>query len=70
MRTIYGLLCAIPLLMLISLIFFMIAHIEGSINGTAETEVNDIISKRMADYIDKNPAAANASANKGSGANA
>ena len=62
-------LCALPILILISLIFFTIAQIEGSINGTADSEVNEIISKKLADFIDKNPGAANNSAGKGSGAN-
>lgn len=63
-------LCALPILILISLIFFTIAQIEGSINGTADSEVNEIISKKLADFIDKNPGAVNNSAGKGSGAHA
>lgn len=35
-NVIYALLCAIPILLLVSLIFFMIAHVEGSMMGTPE----------------------------------
>lgn len=33
-NVIYGLVCAIFLLMIISLMFFMIAHLEGATMGT------------------------------------
>ena len=35
-NTIYGLVCAIFLLMIISLMFFMIAHLEGATMGTEQ----------------------------------
>lgn len=69
-NTIYGLVCAIFLLMIISLMFFMIAHLEGATMGTEQQEVDDIINKKLADYIDHTPGAKNNSANKGSGAKA
>jgi len=35
-NVIYGLLCAIPILLIVSMIFFLIAHVEGSMMGTPE----------------------------------
>jgi hypothetical protein len=35
-NTIYVLLCAIPVLLVVSMIFFLIAHVEGSMMGTPE----------------------------------
>ena len=67
-NVIYALLCAIPILLLVSLIFFMIAHVEGSMMGTPEQEADAYIAKRMAKFIKETPGGANASANKGSGA--
>ena len=69
-NVIYGLVCAIFLLMIISLMFFMIAHLEGATMGTQEDEIDDVVNKKLADYIDHTPGAKNASANKGSGAKA
>jgi hypothetical protein len=69
-NTIYGLVCAIFLLMIISLMFFMIAHLEGAAMGSEDQEVDEIINKKLADYIDHTPGARNSSANKGSGAKA
>lgn len=50
--------------------FFMIAHLEAATMGTEQQEVDDIINKKLADYIDHTPGAKNSSANKGSGAKA
>jgi hypothetical protein len=69
-NTIYGLVCAIFLLMIISLMFFMIAHLEAATMGTEQQEVDDIINKKLSEYIDHTPGAKNSSANKGSGAKA
>lgn len=41
-NTIYGLVCGIFLLMIISLMFFMIAHLEGATMGTEQDEVDAI----------------------------
>jgi hypothetical protein len=65
---IYALLCAIPVLLLVGLIFFMIAHVEGSMMGSPEAEADAYIQKRMEKFIKETPGGANASANKGSGA--
>lgn len=35
-NVIYALLCAIPILLIVSMIFFLIAHVEGSMMGTPE----------------------------------
>lgn len=51
-----------------SLIFFMIAHVEGSMNGTPEQEADAYINSRMAKFIKETPGSKNASANTGSGA--
>jgi len=67
---IYGLVCGIFLLMIISLMFFMIAHLEGATMGTEQQEVDAMVDKKLADYIDHTPGARNNSANKGSGAKA
>lgn len=56
--------------MIISLMFFMIAHLEGATMGTEQQEVDAIIDKKLSDYIDHTPGAKNSSANKGSGAKA
>lgn len=50
--------------------FFMIAHLEGATMGTEQQEIDDVINKKLADYIDHTPGAKNNSANKGSGAKA
>lgn len=42
-NVIYGLLCAIPVFLIISMIFFLIAHVEGSMMGTPEAEAEAYI---------------------------
>ena len=65
---IYFLLCSIPVLLIVSLIFFMVAHVEGSMMGTPEQEAQAYMDKRLAKFIKETPGGQNASANKGSGA--
>ena len=65
---IYFLLGAIPVLLIVSLIFFMIAHVQGSMMGTPEEEAQAYANKRLAKFIKETAGGQNASANKGSGA--
>ena len=51
------LLVIIPLLLIISFVFYMIATIDGSIFGTPQDEVDSIINDKMKQIIDKNDGA-------------
>ena len=42
-KQIYALVVAIPLLVVVAIIFFMIARIDGAIFGTPDDEMNSII---------------------------
>ena len=43
---------AIPLLVVVGIIFFMIARIDGALFGTPDDEMNSIIDKKMKEMMD------------------
>ena len=51
MKLIYMLLVVIPLLLVISFVFYMIASMDGAMFGTPEQEVDNIISEKMRGII-------------------
>lgn len=58
-RSIYSELVAIPLLLIVSLIFFLIATMDGKIFGTPDDELDLLINEKLKDImaeIDKNDA--------------
>jgi len=50
-KSIYFLAISIPLLLVISFLFFMIASMDGAMFGTPEDEMDSIISDRMGSFI-------------------
>ena len=70
MKGIYSLLCAMFVFLIISMIFFLVAHVEGNMMGTPEQEAEDYITRRMQKFIKETKGNQNSSANKGSGADA
>jgi len=42
---------AIPVLLIVSFVFYMIASMDGALFGTPENEVESIIADRLKDYI-------------------
>jgi hypothetical protein len=51
MKSIYFMAISIPLLLVISFIFFMIASMDGAMFGTPEDEMDSIITDRMGSFI-------------------
>ena len=51
MKMIYVLLVVIPLLLVISFVFYMVASMDGAMFGTPEGEVDGIISEKMKGII-------------------
>jgi hypothetical protein len=45
------LLVAIPVLLVVSFVFYMIASMDGALFGTPENEVETIIAGKLKDYI-------------------
>ena len=50
-RRIYWLLVAIPVLLIISFVFYMIASMDGALFGTPENEIESIIADKLQAYI-------------------
>ena len=50
-KQIYFLFFIIPVLLVISLLFYMIASIDGAMFGTPEDEIDSIISDKMREFI-------------------
>ena len=51
MKMIYMLLVVIPLLLVISFVFYMVASMDGAMFGTPESEIDNIISEKMKGLI-------------------
>ena len=51
MKLIYTLLVVIPLLLVISFVFYMVASMDGAMFGTPEAEIDNIISEKMKSII-------------------
>jgi hypothetical protein len=47
MKLIYMLLLVIPLLLVISFVFYVVASMDGAMFGTPEQEIDSIISEKM-----------------------
>ena len=50
-RRIYMFLVAIPILLIVSFIFYMLASMDGALFGTPDTEVENIIADKLKNYI-------------------
>lgn len=50
-RNIYILLVVIPLLLIVSFTFYMIATMDGKLFGTPDDEIDNIINSKMKDII-------------------
>ena len=44
-------LVAIPILLIVSFIFYMLASMDGALFGTPDTEVENIIADKLKNYI-------------------